>query len=80
MAAITSRTFRSGNSEAVRLPKEFAFGEGVEVEIKKTGDGITIRRKSRYTGRDLIEALNALPTPKRVQKREPIEFPERPGL
>ena len=80
MNAVTTRTFRSGNSEAVRLPKEMAFGEGVEVEIVRSGDVVTIRKKARFSGRDLIEALDALPTPKQVQPREPIEFPERPGL
>ena len=28
--AVTSRTFRSGNSDAVRLPKEISVGPGVE--------------------------------------------------
>jgi antitoxin VapB len=77
---VTSRTFRSGDSEAVRLPEEFAFGEGVEVEIVKNGDSLTIRRKPQYSGRDLVEALEKLPKPKHRQAREPIEFPERPGL
>jgi antitoxin VapB len=80
MKIVTSRTFRSGNSEAVRLPKEFAFGEGVEVEIIKASDGITIRRKSHHSGRDLVDALNALPKPQKPMKRESIEFPERAGL
>lgn len=80
MKIATSRTFRSGNSEAVRLPKEFAFGAGVEVEIIKQGDEITIRRKRQFSGRDLVEALEKLPKPGQIQKREPIEFPERRGL
>ena len=78
---VTSRTFRSGDSEAVRLPEEFAFGEGVEVEIVKTGDAVTIRRcKPRMTPRELVEALNKLPKPKTIQKRDPIIFPRRKGL
>jgi len=28
MTIAKMRTFRSGNSEAIRLPKEVAFGEG----------------------------------------------------
>lgn len=75
-----SRTFRSGNSEAVRLPKDMAFGIGSEVEIERRGDCVTIRPKHRFTGRDLVEALRALPKPDRIQEREPIEFPDRPGL
>jgi antitoxin VapB len=80
MTIFSSKTFKSGNSEAVRLPKELAFGEGVEVEILQTSEGITIRRKSRFSGKDLVDALNALPKPSKPMKREPIEFPERPGL
>ena len=33
MAIAKTRTFRSGNSEAVRLPKDAAFGEGGEDQI-----------------------------------------------
>lgn len=38
-----SRVFKSGNSLAVRIPKELAFGEGVqEVEIVRKGNGLWI--------------------------------------
>jgi antitoxin VapB len=80
MKVVTSRTFRSGNSEAVRLPKEVAFGPDIEVEIVKTGDMVMIRRKPRLTPGQLAEALRALPKPDRVQEREPFEAPDRPGL
>lgn len=79
MDAYTTKTFRSGNSEAVRLPKELAFGDGVEVEVARDGDVVTVRRK-RMTPRELVEALNTLPKPTEVQKREKIVFPKRPGL
>jgi antitoxin VapB len=75
-----SRTFRSGNSEAVRLPKEVAFGAEVDVEIIRNGDVLTIRPRRKMTPRQLVEALAKLPRPAKVQEREPIEFPERPGL
>ena len=45
MTTVTSRVFRSGNSEAVRLPKAVAFGQEVEVTIVKTGDVLTISPK-----------------------------------
>ncbi|HZF93972.1 MAG TPA: hypothetical protein VEZ20_03770 [Allosphingosinicella sp.] len=78
---VTSRTFRSGDGEAVRLPEEFAFGEGVEVEIVKNGDEVTIRRcRPRMTPKELADALEKLPKPKTIQKREPIIFPRRKGL
>ena len=75
-----SRTFRSGNSDAIRLPKEVSLGADVEVEIIRTGDVLTIRPKPRMTMRDLVEALEKLPAPKEVQKREKIIFPKRRGL
>ena len=37
------RVFKSGNSLAVRIPKELAFGGGVqEVEIVRRGNGLWI--------------------------------------
>jgi antitoxin VapB len=40
----TARVFRSGNSQAVRLPKEFRLS-GSEVEIFRRGDEIVLREK-----------------------------------
>jgi antitoxin VapB len=79
MNASTTKTFKSGNSEAVRLPKGLAFGLGVEVEIVREPDGLKIRRK-RMTNKELVEALRRLPKPDYIEEREPIEFPERAGL
>lgn len=42
----TTRIFRSGNSQAVRLPKEFRFEED-EVEIFRRGEEVVLRRKPR---------------------------------
>ena len=79
MNAYRTKTFKSGNSTAVRLPKELEIEPGVEVEIERNGRDITIRRK-RMTNKELVEALRKLPRPSYVQEREPIEFPDRPGL
>jgi antitoxin VapB len=40
----TARVFRSGNSQAVRLPKEFRL-KGPEVEIFRRGDELVLREK-----------------------------------
>jgi antitoxin VapB len=40
----TARIFRSGNSQAVRLPKEFHL-EGAEVYIKRVGPGVLLMPK-----------------------------------
>jgi antitoxin VapB len=80
MKITTTRTFRSGNSEAVRLPKDMAFGEGVELELIKSGNVLTMRPKARMTPKELADALRKLPKPDNIEAREPIEWPERPGL
>ena len=57
----------------------------VHTRTFKSGDVVTIRltrdaaeeRRRMLAG---LDALKALPKPPRIQKREPIEFPERRGL
>jgi antitoxin VapB len=73
-----SRTFRSGNSEAVRLPKEVAFGRDVEVTVVRSGDVLTIYPKQPPM-RELIEHLRTLPKPGSIEVRDD-DIPERPGL
>src|SRR5688572_8681951 len=46
----TARGFKSGNSQAVRLPKEFRL-RGKEVEIFRRGDEIVLREKTRGMAR-----------------------------
>ncbi len=76
---VTSRTFRSGNSDAVRLPKEISFGPGVEVEIERKGDVVTISPK-RKSVKEMLSKLRSLPKPSSIGVREEIDIPERPGL
>jgi antitoxin VapB len=75
----TSKTFRSGNSDAVRLPKEISFGPGVEVEFHREGDVVTMVRK-RMTNAEMIAALDALPKPASIGERPPFIAPLRKGL
>ena len=51
----TTKVFRSGNSQAVRIPKEFSI-EAEEVEIRKRGDTILLRPKPRSWA-PLLESL-----------------------
>lgn len=55
----TARVFRSGNSQAVRLPKEFRF-RGKEVEIFRRGDEVVMREKSKGMAR-AFELIASLP-------------------
>jgi antitoxin VapB len=41
----TAKVFRSGNSQAVRLPKRYRF-KGKEVEIFRRGSEVVLREKS----------------------------------
>jgi len=55
----TAKVFKSGNSQAVRLPKEFRF-EGEEVDIFRRGDEVVMREKSKGLER-AFEILANLP-------------------
>lgn len=74
-----TRVFRSGNSQAVRLPKALGYPEGTELELVRTGDMVTLQ-PVRHTLRELIDVLNQLPKPDYVEVRDTEEIPERPGL
>jgi antitoxin VapB len=54
----TAKVFQSGNSQAVRLPKEFRF-KSKEVQIERRGDEVVLREKSY--GDRLIEAVRRIP-------------------
>ena len=52
--------FQSGNSQAVRLPKEFRFNTKT-VEIFRRGEEVVLREKPRTVGDLLEEAFANLP-------------------
>ena len=79
MALVRSRTFRSGNSEAVRLPRDVAFGENVELVIVRSGEVMTIF-PARMTVAEMIDRLSALPAPPEIERRDEEPLPERAGL
>jgi antitoxin VapB len=54
-----AKIFQSGNSQAVRLPKEFRF-RSKEVEITRRGNEIVLREKPRNLG-ELVDLLRQLP-------------------
>ncbi|MGO1078194.1 antitoxin [Inquilinus sp. CA228] len=56
---VTARVFRSGNGQAVQLPKQFRF-EGRDVEVFRRGDEIVLREKRRGMAR-AFELLAELP-------------------
>ena len=54
-----ARVFQSGNSQAVRLPKEFRF-DADQVEIFRRGDEVVLRERPRGA-LEIFNALNQLP-------------------
>ena len=82
---VHSKTFKSGNSVALRLPKGLAIGPGEQMAIEQNGDVLTVRRvkdqgEMRCLFLEMLADLDAMPKPRSIQKREPFEFPDRPGL
>lgn len=85
MGAIETKTFKSGNSVAVRLPKGFGLKAGTSVILEQTGTGVMVRPKrdpeeGRRSVARLIAALEAIGPVGEIEKREPPEAPERHGL
>jgi antitoxin VapB len=74
----TARVFRSGNSQAVRLPKEFRF-KGKEVEIFRRGDEIVLREKGKGLER-AFEILANLPDDFLPEGRADAPPQQRDGL
>src|SRR5215472_11700902 len=72
-----TRAFKSGNSQAVRIPAELAYADtDIDLEITRLGDVITIF-PARNSLKDAVAALRRMPKPARVEKRQAIDVPRR---
>ena len=75
-----TRAFKSGNSQAIRVPAEIAYQDAAaELEITRSGDVITIYPVQNNL-KSLVEELLRLPKPSEIEEREPIEIPDREGI
>jgi antitoxin VapB len=74
----TARVFRSGNSQAVRLPKEFRL-RSKEVEIFRRGEEIVLREKGKGLAR-AFEILASLPHDFLPEGRKDAPPQKRDGL
>ena len=74
----TARVFKSGNSQAVRLPKEFHLNSKV-IEIFRRGDEIVLREPSKGLAR-AFELLTNLPDDFLVEGRQDLPPQHREGL
>lgn len=73
-----ARVFRSGNSQAVRLPKQFRF-KSKEVEIFRRGSEVVLREKANNLAR-AFDLLAGLPDDLDLTGRERDWPQEREGL
>jgi antitoxin VapB len=73
----TTRVFKSGNSQAVRIPADLAYDDpSQELTITRLGDVITIV-PNRGSMKEMVALLRAMPAPPEVEVRDPIELPDR---
>jgi antitoxin VapB len=74
----TAKLFRNGDSQAVRLPKEFRL-PGTEVWISKSGNAVVLR--PREASWESMLAARARFTPDFMRQRDqPVEAEEREPL
>jgi antitoxin VapB len=72
-----TRVFKSGNSQAVRIPAELAYADlDIELEIMRLGEVITIF-PARKSLSNAVRTLRRMPKPPVVEQREPIDVPMR---
>lgn len=71
-----TRVFRSGNSQAVRIPADLAYDDPtLELTIIRSGEVITLT-PARRSLKEAVAALRAMPAVP-IEEREPIEMPDR---
>lgn len=73
-----ARVFKSGNSQAVRLPKEFRF-DTEQVEIFRRGDEVVLRDKPSNAS-TIFDALTNLPQDMFAEERVDTPPQQREAL
>jgi antitoxin VapB len=68
-----TRAFKSGNSQAVRIPAELAYADmSQDLTITRTGDVITIF-PAQQDLKKMVETLLSMPKPTEIEHFERIE-------
>ena len=73
----TAKVFKSGNSQAVRIPVEFQFDTN-EVEIFRRDDELVLRKKTK-TLAQAFHLLGSLPDDFMIERKDDLPQ-ERRGL
>jgi antitoxin VapB len=67
-----TRIFKSGDSQAVRIPAEIAYTDlSLDLTITRSGDVITIF-PAHQSLKDAVAILRGMPKPGEVETREPV--------
>ena len=74
----TAKLFKNGDSQAVRLPKEFRFA-GKEVLIKRVGNAVVLLPKAKSWD-TLVDSLEKFPTDFMTDREQPGEAEPRDQL
>jgi len=75
-----TRVFKSGNSLAVRIPKELGFGEAHEdVDVERVGHVLVIRRLTPGSLSAALSRFQAFPEGFMADGREPNPDRDREG-
>ena len=74
----TAKLFKNGESQAVRLPKEFRFS-GAEVFIQRVGDAVVLLPKAKSWD-TLIDSLAKFPKDFMNKRQQPVAADSRDSL
>jgi len=74
----TAKLFKNGDSQAVRLPKEFRF-EGTEVLIKRMGSAVVLLPHARSWD-TLVDSLAKFPSDFLESREQPVAADSRDDL
>lgn len=74
----TAKLFKNGESQAVRLPKEFRF-EGSEVFIKRAGSAVVLFPKAKSWD-TLLGSLDKFPADFMAAREQPSEAEQRDAI
>ena len=74
----TAKLFKNGDSQAVRLPREFRFA-GKEVLIKRVGSAVVLLPKAKSWD-TLVESLDKFPPDFMSEREQPAEAEARDSL
>ncbi|MCG9876186.1 MAG: type II toxin-antitoxin system VapB family antitoxin [Leptospiraceae bacterium] len=73
-----AKLFKNGDSQAVRLPKEFRF-KGKEVYLRKDGNSVIISPIDDAVDR-LWKSINDFPEDFKIERNQPDSFDYRKSL